>query len=164
VVSLAQAKENTSRESAIVEDVRPEVTPSRTEKLEIFEGDGWWWASQGVPLEIGYRDQKLSRVTTRLTSVVEAIEEKFPGRYRITVSASITRNPFVKHHIKTIQGYGLAPDFNLIQTALDHPRSEMCTLCRSEAWYNGRIGHYECFKCGATEVGGEFMKIRRRRF
>lgn len=140
-------------------DVRPGVTKT---KIEIFESDGYWWVAQGVPLDAGYREQRLYRVSTRITSIVESIEEKFPGRYRIFVSPSVTRNPFVKHHIKTIQGYGLIPDYNFIQQALDHPVSEQCTLCKGEAWFNGREGCYECSKCGAHEIGGEFMKIKRR--
>ena len=67
----------------------PEPAVDQREELKVFQRDGYWWVSQGVPLETGYREQRLGKASTRVASVVEAIEEQFPGRYRVFVSPSV---------------------------------------------------------------------------
>lgn len=134
------------------------------ERLTLFRSNGCWWVSQGEALEPGYREQKLTcGESARFLSVIEAIEQKFGDRYLISIDPGISANPFVRRHLSTVANFGMTPDYALIQKDLDHPGSKKCTICNSDAWYNGRVSVFECHKCGAHEVGGSFMKIRRRR-
>lgn len=161
---LALVKGSTSKEANVaVELVAPEI-PNNREKLTLFHSNGCWWVSQGIPLEPGYREQKLTcGEDARFLSVIEAIEQKYGDRYLVVIDLNVTKNPFVRHHLSTVNNFGMTPDYPLIQKAFDNPGSRKCTICNGEAWYNGRVSVFECYKCGAHEVGGSFMKIRRRR-
>ena len=145
-----------------MEDVAP-VPINPPEKLTIFRHEGCWFASQGEVLELGYKEIKLTcGSNAKLTSVVKAIKEKFGSRYSIHLDVRISDNPFVRQIIKTSGAWGIALDFDFIQKALDNPSEKQCSFCKSGAWYNPHVSCFECFKCGAHEVGNQFVKIRRR--